>query len=166
MNLGQPTGSDQQESASTRRCSVARWELKSRVALTCPCWQRMETCLWDPWRWQIRCRMKRLMKHWRIDHSHTIRLAFLLWLCEMGHLLYLVHVCWLHSEWIHHVLIFFYTGDRPLFTDPVLVEYIVVPCSMYQHFPGQEQVKFFQNVPNNVTSTFQLSTLWEYCENI
>ena len=61
---------------------------------------------------------------------------------------------------------FFYTGDSPLFTDPVLVEYIVVPCSMYQHFPGQEQVKFFQNVPNNVTSTFQLSTLWEYCENI
>ena len=59
-----------------------------------------------------------------------------------------------------------HTGDRPLFTDPVLVEYIVVPCPMYQHIPGQEQVEFFQNVPNNVTSTFQLSTLWEYCENI
>ena len=58
------------------------------------------------------------------------------------------------------------TGDRPPFTDPVLVEYIVVPCPMYQHFPGQEQVEFFQNVPNNVTSTFQLSTLWEHCGNI
>ena len=23
------------------------------------------------------------------------------------------------------------TGDRPLFTDPVLVEHIVVPCPMY-----------------------------------
>ena len=58
------------------------------------------------------------------------------------------------------------TGDRPLFTDPVLVEYIVVLCPMYQHFPGQEQVEFFQNVPNNVTSTSQLSTSWEYCGNI
>ena len=51
------------------------------------------------------------------------------------------------------------TGDRPLFTDPVLVEYIVVPCPMSQHFPRQEQVEFFQNVPNNVTRTSQLSTL-------
>ena len=51
------------------------------------------------------------------------------------------------------------TGDRPLITDPVLVEYIVVPCPMYQHFPGQEQVEFFQNVPNNVTSSLQLSIL-------
>ena len=58
------------------------------------------------------------------------------------------------------------TGDKPPFTDPVHVEYIVVPCPMYLHFPRQEQVEFFQNVPNNVTSTFQLSTLWKYCGNI
>ena len=57
------------------------------------------------------------------------------------------------------------TRDRPLFTDPVLVEYNVVPCPMYQHFPGQEQAGFFQNVPNNVTGTFQLSTLWEHLKS-
>ena len=34
-----------------------------------------------------------------------------------------------------------HTWDRPLFTDPVLVEYIVVPCPMYQHFPRQEKVE-------------------------
>ena len=39
------------------------------------------------------------------------------------------------------------TGDRPLIADPVLVERIVVPRPMYQHFPGQEQVEFFQDVP-------------------
>ena len=59
-----------------------------------------------------------------------------------------------------------HTGDRPLFTDPVLVEYIVVPCPMYQYFSGQEQVESFQIVPNHVISTFQLSTLWKYCGNI
>ena len=59
-----------------------------------------------------------------------------------------------------------HTGDRPPFTDPVLVEYVVVPCPMYQRFPRRGQVEFFQNVPNNVTSTFWLSTVWEYCGNI
>ena len=34
MNQGQPTGSDQQGLGSARRRSAARWELKSRVALT------------------------------------------------------------------------------------------------------------------------------------
>ena len=58
-----------------------------------------------------------------------------------------------------------HTGDKPLFTGPVLVEYIVAPCPMYQHFPGQEQVGFFQNVPNDVTSTSQLSTLWEHLKS-
>ena len=66
----------------------------------------------------------------------------------------------------YHVHDNLHTGDRPLVTDPVLVEYIVVTCPMYQHFPGQEQVEFFQNVPSNVTSTFWLSTAWEYCGNI
>ena len=58
------------------------------------------------------------------------------------------------------------TGDRPLITDPVLVEHIVAPCPMYQLFPGQEQVEFFQNVPKNVSTSFQLSILQEYCGDI
>jgi hypothetical protein len=37
---------------------------------------------------------------------------------------------------------------------------------MYQHFAGQENVEFFQNVLNNVATTSQLSTLWKHCENV
>ena len=35
------------------------------------------------------------------------------------------------------------TGDKPPLIDQVHVEYIVVPCPVYLHFPRQEQVKFF-----------------------
>jgi hypothetical protein len=38
------------------------------------------------------------------------------------------------------------TGDKAPCTEPVYVQYMVIPCPEYQHFPEPEHTEFFQDI--------------------